>query len=139
MNELQAGIRKGFANEQVFLELAECFAVSGQHNISRRAYFEALKRLEQRNGDSELMVRALYGLAHEDIQLGNQEEAISNLEYLLLIKSDYRDARELVEQLYKAKQASTQSKSDDVASQVLEQIVAMLGKKDEQAGPGGDS
>lgn len=139
INELQAGIRKGFANEDVFLELAECFSLAGQHNISRRAYFEALKRLEQRNGDSELMVRALYGLAQEDIQLGNQDEAISNLEYLQLIKSDYRDAQLLIEQLYKAKDASSKPNSPDVASQVLEQIMTLLGKDGQNTGIGGEA
>jgi tetratricopeptide (TPR) repeat protein len=136
INELQAGIRKGFAQEGVFLELAECFSVAGQHNISRRAYFEALKRLEQNNGDSELMVRALYGLAQEDIALGNEDEAISNLEYLLLIKSDYRDATQLIEQLYQTKKKESRPDSKEVASQVLEQIMSMLGKDGKSPGGG---
>ena len=69
INELQSGIGRGQTAPAVYLMLAECFNLSGDYNIARRAFAELLRNDKLDDADPELRLRTLYGLAQVEDNL----------------------------------------------------------------------
>lgn len=139
INELQSGIGRGQTDPQVYLLLAECFNLSGDFNIARRAFAELLRNDKLDDADPELRLRALYGLAQVEDNLNNRDEAIRNLEQILVLRQNFRDSRQRLDALYNqtgarpgdAGNAQTGGGSNQGKSRIimdeLDDILAMLG------------
>ena len=136
INELQNGLGRGQTQPELFIELAECFTERGDLNLARRAFNEVLRRLEQVH-DVEASLRALYGLAVAEERLGNPDEAIRNLEQILVLRQNYRDSREWLNRLYS--KDTTQSQTGAKES-ILSEIFNLLGQPEgESDKPEGES
>ncbi|UNM07121.1 MAG: tetratricopeptide repeat protein [Planctomycetales bacterium] len=142
INELQSGIGRGQVAPEVYLVLAECFNLSGDYNIARRAFAELLRNDKLDDADPELRLRTLYGLAQVEENLNNREEAIRNLEQILVLRQNYRDSRQRLDALYNQTGSSpadatapapaaqgTKDKSRMINE--LDEILSMLGDDDD--------
>jgi len=109
---LQAAAGEGLRDQAIQLEMAECFQASGQTTIARRAYVDLLQDLESGESNPELELRAHYGLARVEEQLGNPDGAILHLEELVLIRHDYLDTRQRLAELYQLKKGGTTPHAD---------------------------
>jgi tetratricopeptide (TPR) repeat protein len=138
INELQSGIGRGQTDPQVYLLLAECFNLSGDFNIARRAFAELLRNDKLDDADPELRLRALYGLAQVEDNLNNRDEAIRNLEQILVLRQNFRDSRQRLDALYNqtgarpgdAGNAQTGGGSSEGKTRIMDElddILAMLG------------
>ncbi|MCH7471839.1 hypothetical protein IIA79_02685 [bacterium] len=132
ISELQDGIGRGQHDPEIYLLLAECFADSGEYTISRSAFKEVLGKLESEKGATELKLRALYGLASIEEMLANTAQAIHHLEQLLVIKRGYLDAKERLELLYGGQKGPAPEEKDSDTSQILDDLMSLLGAPDEQ-------
>ena len=128
INELQAGIGRGQTEPVIYVELAECFNITRDFAIARRAFDEVLRRLDSGQDDMELRLRALYGLATAMEQLGGKDAAVRCLEQILVLKHNYRDSRQRLGSLTQAGGEPREDKQE-----ILSEILSMLGKprKDE--------
>ncbi|MEZ5338633.1 MAG: hypothetical protein R3F46_10235 [bacterium] len=147
INELQAGIGRGQVAPEVYLVLAECFNLSGDYNIARRAFAELLRNDKLDDADPELRLRTLYGLAQVEESLSNREEAIRNLEQILVLRQNFRDSRQRLDALYNQTGAAPRESqpapaatpapaaSSDKSSMIneLDEILSMLGDDDEDS------
>jgi hypothetical protein len=131
--ELQGAVGRGQSAPEVYVELAECFLETGEHTIARRAYLEVLKRLEQ-GGDVELKLRALYGLATAEEAQGDNAEAAKYLEELLLMRRDYRDAKERLTRLQAKLKRGGRPAAGGKAAWLADEILSLLGLADEDNG-----
>ena len=148
INELQSGIGRGQTDPEVYLVLAECFNLSGDYNIARRAFAELLRNDKLDDADPELRLRALYGLAMVEDNLNNRDEAIRNLEQILVLRQNFRDSRQRLDALYNQTGAKPVEQAPAAPPKVpskeesegktrimdeLDEILSMLGDDDDNA------
>ena len=141
INELQAGISRGQTDPEVYLLLAECFNLSGDFNIARRAFAELLRNDKLDTADPELRLRTLYGLADVEENLNNRDEAIRNLEQILVLRQNFRDSRQRLDALYnqtgtkpaEAQVQEPQATGEDKSHVIdeLDEILSMLGDSED--------
>ena len=126
ITELQEGFGRGQTGLEIYIELAECFIETGEHAIGRRAYLEVFRRLEQGEGDTELRLRTLYGLAAAEENLGNTQEAVRYLEQLLLLRREYRDAKARLGSLQRGRPKAKRGSSAQ-PDEIVDEILSLLG------------
>jgi hypothetical protein len=131
VNELQNSLGRGHSQPALFIELAECFNERGDLNLARRAFNEVLRRLEQVN-DLEASLRARYGLAVTEERLGSPEEAIRNLEQILVLRQNYRNSREWLNRLYG--KVSAPPPDAKAKHNILSEIFTLLGQPHDDPG-----
>ena len=130
ISELQGGIGRGQTLPAIYIELAECFNETGDFNIARRAFTEVINKLESTDGDAELRLRGLYGLATTEERLANRSEAIRCIEQILVVRHNYLDSRQRLEKLYSAggspAPATPVEKSTDAKQEIVSEILSLL-------------
>jgi tetratricopeptide (TPR) repeat protein len=127
IRDLQAALELDPQEPELSLELAESFGDKGQYELARRIYGETQSLLGD-HGNTELRLRTLYGLATVIEHLERPAEAVHCLEELLVIRHDYRDSRERLDQL-KVKLGAVQPDpppSNIAANVILDEILELL-------------